>query len=221
MHFFAPFVSSLLRCLEVDYRGQHPQLEFRVDERPRSAASAITFERGCSAAPFPSMRPPDHPACHFDPSRGSAHHSISNSRRSGDRHDSYPGVAARPEPATLAVKLSTPLPRDAKSAAKVGRLTVDGEAVVIGQDGLTDFEALRRRQSCRRSRSRLRVLGRHPSRIRRPASIQQADVAGQRCSRALIQEWPLWGSLVAGAEIGAALLRVALVEHSPLGRSPT
>jgi hypothetical protein len=43
MHFFAPFVSSLLRYLEVDYRGQHA-LEFRVEERPRSAASAITFE---------------------------------------------------------------------------------------------------------------------------------------------------------------------------------
>jgi hypothetical protein len=30
--------------LEVDYRGQHPQLEFRVEERLRSGASAITFE---------------------------------------------------------------------------------------------------------------------------------------------------------------------------------
>ena len=59
-------------------------------------------------------------------------------RRDGDRVRLY---------SRKAIDWTARLPAIAESAARLGArsFTIDGEAVVIGPDGLTDFEALRRR----------------------------------------------------------------------------
>jgi ATP-dependent DNA ligase len=68
------------------------------------------------------------------------------------KHDGYRMIVRRDGDRVLlysrkAIDWTARLPAIAESAARVAArsFTIDGEAVVIGPDGLTDFEALRRR----------------------------------------------------------------------------
>src|SRR5580700_5456994 len=68
------------------------------------------------------------------------------------KHDGYRMIVRRDDDSVRlysrkAIDWTTRLPAIAKGAAvlKAKSFTIDGEAVVVGPDGLTDFEALRRR----------------------------------------------------------------------------